>query len=95
MSLRLAILLAASLLALGGCAQDELAVIGQILPTDIIFDAAAAAPPNDDVVALPTPAGATRPYTAATPKAPLSLLPTPAGATPLSIAASARSQRPP
>ena len=50
MSLRLAILLAASLLALGGCAQDELAVIGQILPTDIIFDAPAAAAPNDDVV---------------------------------------------
>jgi hypothetical protein len=50
MSLRLAILLAASLLALGGCAQDELAVIGQILPTDIILDAPPAAAPNDDVV---------------------------------------------
>ena len=50
MSLRLAILLAASLLALGGCAQDELAVIGQILPTDIIFDAPPAAANNDEVV---------------------------------------------
>ena len=50
MSLRLAILLAASLLALGGGAQDELAVIGQILPTDIIFDAPPAAAPNDEVV---------------------------------------------
>lgn len=50
MTLRLAILLAASLLALGGCAQDELAVIRQILPTDVIFDAPPAAAPNDDVV---------------------------------------------
>jgi hypothetical protein len=49
-TLRLAILLAASLLALGGCAQDELAVIRQILPTDVIVDAAPAAAPNDDVV---------------------------------------------
>jgi Polysaccharide biosynthesis/export protein len=39
MSLRLATLLIAPLLALAGCAQDELAVIGQILPTDIIYDA--------------------------------------------------------
>ncbi|HUJ37067.1 MAG TPA: polysaccharide biosynthesis/export family protein [Hyphomicrobium sp.] len=42
MSLRLATLLIAPLLVLGGCAQDELAVVGQILPTDIIYDAPAA-----------------------------------------------------
>jgi len=44
MSLRLAILLIAPLLLLGGCAQDELAAIGQILPTDIIYDAPVAPP---------------------------------------------------
>jgi polysaccharide export outer membrane protein len=49
MSFRLATLLIAPLLALAGCAQDELAVIGQILPTDIIYDAPVpppAAPPG-------------------------------------------------
>ncbi len=42
MSLRLATLLAASLLALGGCAQDELALLAEVLPADIIYDAPAA-----------------------------------------------------
>ena len=57
MFLRLATLLIASLLALvtlGGCAQDELAVIGQILPTDIIFDAPVPSPgaPSGAVVPI-------------------------------------------
>jgi len=94
MSLRLAILLAASLLALGGCAQDELAVIGQILPTDIIFDAPPAAAPNDDVVrAADTGWGDTTVH-GGDPQGPVVPV-APAGATPLSIAASARLQRPP
>jgi polysaccharide biosynthesis/export protein len=58
MSLRLAMLLIAPLLLLGGCAQDELAVIGQILPTDVIYDAPAA-PPSDAAKAADAGWGAT------------------------------------
>jgi protein involved in polysaccharide export with SLBB domain len=61
MSLRLATLLIAPLLVLGGCAQDGLAVIGEILPTDIIFDAPAA-PPGDVVKVADTGWGDTTVY---------------------------------
>ena len=62
MSPRLASLLAALLLALGGCAQDELAFLDDLVPADIIFDAPAAPPGRPIPIASTSDWGQTTVY---------------------------------